>query len=139
MNEIILNYFFRCHSYQSLKLALIKVLPNYLATYIPITAIMITNPILYKYSSQDMENVVHRSLGQITSKERDVIDAIKMKFFLINAAFYVCWAPNLISGFLLWTLWWHLPVGFLIGIWYIMVNIFLNFLITEWRKKNVLI
>ncbi|XP_044732040.1 G-protein coupled receptor 143-like [Chrysoperla carnea] len=110
----------KCHSYQSLKLALIKVLPNYLATYIPITAIMITNPILYKYSSQDMENVVHRSLGQITSKERDVIDAIKMKFFLINAAFYVCWAPNLISGFLLWTLWWHLPVGFLIGIWYIM-------------------
>lgn len=83
---------------------------------------MIVNPILYFCSSGDMENFVHRTLAQITKKERDLMDTIRIKFALINAAFYVCWIPNLISGLLLWTLWWHLPVHFIIIVWYIMVS-----------------
>lgn len=61
------------------------------------------------------------SSGQFTSREREIIDAIKMKFFIINIVFYICWIPNLINGILLWTLWFHLPATWIITIWYIMV------------------
>jgi len=45
---------------------------------------------------------------------------VRIKFFAINAAFYVCWLPNLINGLLLWTLWFKLPVRVVISLWYLM-------------------
>lgn len=98
-----------------------RILPNYFATYIPITVVMVANPCLYRHSSKDMERIITTSSGQFTSRERDIIDAIKMKFSIINVVFYICWVPNLINGVLLWTLWFHLPAAWIISLWYIMV------------------
>lgn len=69
-----------------------------------------------------MERIITASSGQFTSRERDIMDAIKMKFCVINVVFYICWIPNLINGVLLWTLWFHLPEGWIITLWYIMVS-----------------
>lgn len=69
-----------------------------------------------------MQSVVITSSGQFTIRERNIMDAVKIKFSLINIVFYVCWIPNLINGILLWILWFHLPVEIIISIWYIMVS-----------------
>ncbi|XP_065332413.1 G-protein coupled receptor 143-like [Cloeon dipterum] len=107
-----------CHSLESN--AYLRILPNYCATYLPIAAVMIVNPILYAATSKDVTMQAARVLGQITSRERSYVGAVRFKFFAINAAFYVCWLPNLINGLLLWTLWFNLPVHVLTGLWYIM-------------------
>lgn len=109
-----------CHNLNSLSSAIIHILPNYFATYIPICIVMVTNPILYISSSKDVENLITLRFNRFTSKEREVIDAIKIKFCLINFVFYICWLPNLINGVLLWTLWFNLPANTIIALWYIM-------------------
>jgi ocular albinism type 1 protein len=103
--------------------AYIRILPNYCATYLPIAVVMVVNPLLYSSSSQDVEITAARALGQFTSKERAVVDALRLKFFAINAVFYFCWLPNLINGILLWTLWFNLPVKVVTSLWYIMVSL----------------
>lgn len=114
--------FFSCHTTPNFKTAIVRILPNYIATYVPITIVMIANPILYRSSSKDMERLLTSTLGQLTRRERDVMDTIKIKFSLINVVFYICWIPNLINGILLWSLWFHLPIKITIAIWYIMVR-----------------
>ncbi|KAJ8931711.1 hypothetical protein NQ314_015358 [Rhamnusium bicolor] len=112
--------FFSCHTSTSLHTALLRILPNYIATYIPIATVMIANPCLYRHSTKDMERIITSTSGQFTSRERDIIDAIKIKFSVINMIFYFCWTPNLINGILLWALWFHLPASCVITTWYIM-------------------
>lgn len=111
-----------CHTSSSLSDAVSRILPNYLATYVAIATVMIANPCLYRCSTRDMERIITTSSGQFTSRERDIMDAIKMKFSIINVVFYICWIPNLLNGILLWTLWFHLPATWIISIWYIMVR-----------------
>lgn len=53
-------------------------------------------------------------------RERALVDAVRFKFFAINAAFYICWLPNLINGLLLWTLWFNLPARVVVSLWYLM-------------------
>lgn len=65
---------------------------------------------------------------QFTSKERRVVDALRIKFLFINVVFYICWLPNLVNGVLVWTMWFNMPVKVIITIWYIMVSI-TNFII----------
>lgn len=114
---------FSCHNSTSLEGAVDKILPNYIATYVPIATVMIANPCLYHYSTKDMEQIITSTAGQCTKRERETIDAIKRKFFIINAVFYICWIPNFINGGLLWTQWFDLPVTCLISVWYVMVSI----------------
>ncbi|CAH1156202.1 unnamed protein product [Phaedon cochleariae] len=109
-----------CHTSSSLKSAILRILPNYIATYIPIATIMVANPCLYRHSVKDMERIITTTSGQITSRERDLIDTVKLKFSVINIVFYICWMPNLLNGILLWILWFHLPVKCIISIWYLM-------------------
>ncbi|KAM3962990.1 G-protein coupled receptor 143 [Aphomia sociella] len=109
-----------CHNLTSLSSALYKILPNYCATYVPITIVMIVNPIMYVLAGKDVEMAVALPLAQFTSKERRVVDALRLKFFLINMVFYICWLPNLINGILIWTMWFNMPVKVIIVIWYIM-------------------
>lgn len=109
-----------CHNLTSLTAALIKVLPNYFATYLTIAIVMIVNPIMYMKAGKDAEVAVALPLAQFTSKERKLVDALRCKFFLINMVFYVCWLPNLVNGILLWTMWFNMPVKVIISIWYIM-------------------
>lgn len=114
--------FFSCHTSSSLRTAVLRILPNYIAAYIPIATVMVANPCLYNHSTKDLENIITSASGQFTSREREIIDAIKIKFFVINIIFYICWLPNLVNGILLWTLWFHLPASCVIVIWYIMVS-----------------
>lgn len=112
-----------CHTAPSLSTALMRILPNYIVTYVPILIVMIANPVLYRSSTKDMEFLITSSLGQLTSREREIMDTIKMKFSLINFVFYICWIPNLINGILLWSLWFQLPIKVIIVVWYIMALI----------------
>ncbi|KAJ8920185.1 hypothetical protein NQ315_011846 [Exocentrus adspersus] len=109
-----------CHTASSLRTAVVRILPNYIVTYIPIATVMIANPCLYHHSTKDLENIITSTSGQFTSREREIIDAIKIKFSVINIIFYICWLPNLINGVLLWTLWFNLPEAYIIILWYIM-------------------
>lgn len=83
---------------------------------------MVTNPILYKHSIEDMKAIITCTSGQFTSREREILEAIKLKFAVINLVFYVCWLPNLINGCLLWTLAYRFPWKSVVMIWYIMVS-----------------
>lgn len=116
-------FYFSCQTTQLLTTAIIHILPNYLATYLPMLTVMIANPLLYGSSMKGMEREVTSSYGQLTRRERDVMDAFRIKFAVINIVFYICWLPNLINAVLLWCLWFHLPVRVIITIWYIMVNL----------------
>ncbi|XP_050304632.1 G-protein coupled receptor 143-like isoform X2 [Anthonomus grandis grandis] len=109
-----------CHTVASLSTALLRILPNYLVTYIPMLTVMVYCPILYHNSIQDMKTIISSTSGQFTSRERDIMEAVKIKFFVINLVFYVCWMPNLVNFLMLWTLWFRLPAEFMILVWYIM-------------------
>jgi len=88
----------------------------------PMAAVMIANPILYRDVASHVHDAVTRSLAQCTNKERHLVDTVRLKLALINLAFYVCWLPNLLNGVLLWTLWYELPDNVILALWYIMVS-----------------
>lgn len=111
-----------CHSMTSLSSAILRILPNYFATYVLLAVVMIANPILYVASTRYLETAVLHSMVQMTGRERRLIQTIRLKFALINLVYYVCWTPNLINGALLWTLWFQLPINAVITLWYIMVG-----------------
>ncbi|XP_043255008.1 G-protein coupled receptor 143-like [Colletes gigas] len=131
-----------CHNLTSLSTAILRILPNYCATYVLLTAVMIINPILYFASTRDLQTAVSCSLAQITGRERKLVQTIKVKFALTNVAYYVCWLPNLINGILLWTLWFQLPIKAIITLWYIMavtnpLQAFFNALVYKrWGKAE---
>lgn len=116
-----LHCYFSCHNLTSLSTAILRILPNYCATYVLLAVVMIMNPVLYFASTRDLETAVSCSLAQITGRERKLVHTIKLKFALTNAVYYLCWLPNLINGILLWTLWFQLPIKAIITLWYIMV------------------
>ncbi|XP_020707665.2 G-protein coupled receptor 143-like isoform X1 [Athalia rosae] len=140
-----------CHNSSSLSSAVLRILPNYCATYIPLTIVMVTNPALYLASTRDLTAAVSWSLSQLTGRERKLVQTIRMKFALTNLVYYICWIPNLINGILLWTLWFKLPIKVIITLWYIMavtnpLQAFFNALVYQrwgraekfrfsWRKK----
>ncbi|XP_060810849.1 G-protein coupled receptor 143 [Amyelois transitella] len=131
-----------CHNLSSVSSALYRILPNYCATYVPIAIVMIVNPVIYILASKDIEMAVAFPLAQFTSRERRVIDTLRLKFLLINVVFYVCWLPNLINGILIWTMWFNIPVKAIITTWYIMallnpMQALLNALVyRKWNSNN---
>ncbi|XP_058791604.1 G-protein coupled receptor 143-like [Phymastichus coffea] len=131
-----------CHNVTTLPSAILRVLPNYLATYVLLAIVMIVNPVLYISSSRDLKNVVACSMAQMTGRERKLVQTIRLKFAMTNLAYYVCWIPNLLNGILLWTLWFKLPVRVIITLWYIMavtnpLQAFFNALVYKrWGRKE---
>ncbi|XP_044755545.1 G-protein coupled receptor 143-like [Coccinella septempunctata] len=131
-----------CHVSKSILTVVTRILPNYLVTYIPIAIIMIYNPVLYNQSTRDMERIITSLTGQFTAKEREIVEGVRMKFFLINLVFYVCWTPNLINGILLWLLWFDVPMAFISIVWYIMAALnplqaFFNCMVyRRWNKGS---
>nr|XP_003707455.2 PREDICTED: G-protein coupled receptor 143-like [Megachile rotundata] len=131
-----------CHNLTSLSTAILRILPNYCATYVLLAVVMIVNPVLYFASTRDLQTAVACSLAQVTGRERKLVQAIKLKFALTNIVYYVCWLPNLINGILLWTLWFQLPVKAIITLWYIMavtnpLQAFFNALVYQrWGKRE---
>lgn len=87
---------------------------------------MVFIPILYLSLSHDVRVSITRSFAQFTNKERQLIDVIKVKFLLINVAFYICWLPNLINGVLIWNFWFSVPGEVILMLWYLMVSAFLR-------------
>ncbi|XP_046389809.1 G-protein coupled receptor 143-like [Ischnura elegans] len=108
----------KCHGLGSKTFG--RILPNYFATFLPILIVMIVNPILYHSATNQARDAVSLGLSQYTRRERNVVDAVRLKFLAINVAFYVCWLPNIVNGFLLWTLWFDLPRTVVLVLWYIM-------------------
>ncbi|XP_071644231.1 G-protein coupled receptor 143 [Temnothorax longispinosus] len=133
-----------CHSLTSLSSALLRILPNYFATYVLLAVVMIANPILYVASTRDLETAVLHSMAQMTGRERRLIQTVRLKFALINVVYYVCWTPNLINGILLWTLWFQLPIKAIITLWYIMavtnpLQAFFNAIVYQsWTRREKL-
>lgn len=132
-----LLFLYRCHDIKTLSGALTHIMPNYGATLLPMTAIMIVNPILYYCSTQDVKFIICVRLGQYTQRERSTLDGIKTKFLLITLTFYMCWLPNLICGVLLWSLWINLPQYVIISFWYIMVSIHFNTLVVSDKLVHI--
>uniref|UniRef100_A0A0C9RMN2 GPR143 protein n=1 Tax=Fopius arisanus TaxID=64838 RepID=A0A0C9RMN2_9HYME len=133
-----------CHEATTLSTAVLRILPNYCATYVLLALVMIVNPVLYVKSTRDLENAVTCSLAQMTSRERKLVKTIKLKFALINIVYYICWLPNLINGILLWSLWLKLPVKIIITLWYIMavtnpLQAFFNAIVYQrWGRREKL-
>lgn len=109
-----------CHDIDTLSGALAHIFPNYCATFFPMAAIMIVNPILYFCSTQDVRFIISVRLGQYTQRERNAVDGIKTKFLFIIITFYICWLPNLICGVLIWSVWLKLPEKLIVSLWYVM-------------------
>jgi len=61
-------------------------------------------------------------MAQYSTNERKMLDLFKQRFALINLAFYLCWAPNLINAIIVWTSWNNLPNGVMLTLWYLMVS-----------------
>lgn len=114
---------FSCHNSGSDAETFLRLLPNYFVTYTPIATVMLVCPVLYLWSIQRIRLLVTNCLGQVTKKERGVITSVRLRFGLINLAFYVCWLPNLINGIIIWVAWYNLPAKLLITLWYMMVRI----------------
>ncbi|KAL0098354.1 hypothetical protein PUN28_020319 [Cardiocondyla obscurior] len=116
-----------CHNSTSLSSAILRILPNYFATYVLLAVVMIANPICIASS----ETLRQRCCSMI-------------KFALINLVYYVCWTPNLINGILLWTLWFQLPIKAIITLWYIMavtnpLQAFFNAIVYQsWTRREKL-
>uniref|UniRef100_A0A1B6CL95 G-protein coupled receptors family 1 profile domain-containing protein n=2 Tax=Clastoptera arizonana TaxID=38151 RepID=A0A1B6CL95_9HEMI len=128
-----------CHNLKAGESAFMRILPNYLLTYLPMLVVMIVNPIIYILSLNKVQDLVTLNFSQFTRKERMIVDATKLKFGLIILAFYVCWLPNLVNSILLWTQWPNLPKPALITLWYIMAVVnplqaFFNSLV--YRRSN---
>lgn len=109
-----------CHDISKFSTAILRVLPNYCVTYLPMIMVMIVNPTLYSFSSKEIDKQLSLRLNQVTSRERKIMKIFKLKFSSINIIFYICWIPNLINGILLWTYWYDLPVKLMIVVWYLM-------------------
>ncbi|XP_071946348.1 G-protein coupled receptor 143-like [Antedon mediterranea] len=73
-------------------------IPLYLASYLPIIAVMLFNPVIYYLSYNKVKPILKGTRGQYTDKERAYLRAVKNKFFLIIAVFIICWWPNIIVG-----------------------------------------
>ncbi|KXJ82904.1 hypothetical protein RP20_CCG010206 [Aedes albopictus] len=135
-----------CHNVHDIGSAYLRILPNYLTTYGPMVAVMVTNPVLYFTASRQVDRQLVARFSQMTSTERDLMTKFKMKFSLINFVFYVCWLPNLLNGIILWTMWFSLPFQTIVTVWYVMaitnpLQAFLNTLVYQrwncgWRLRR---
>ncbi|XP_014231817.1 G-protein coupled receptor 143-like [Trichogramma pretiosum] len=131
-----------CYDITSLSSTILRILPNYLATYGLLAVVMVANPLLYLSTTKDLKNVVTRTMAQMTGRERKLVQTIKLKFAMTNVVYYVCWIPNLLNGILLWTLWFQLPVKVIISLWYVMavmnpLQAFFNALVYKrWGRRE---
>lgn len=132
---------FSCHDIHDIWTALLRVMPNYIMNYGPIAFVMFANPIIYVMCSREVDHQLVERYGQYTNNERQIKDIFNIKFLLINLIFYLCWLPNIISAIVIWTMWDHLPVSFVIISWHVIailnpLQAFFNaFVYRKWSNK----
>ena len=103
--------------------AYLWILPNHIVTYLPILATCVAFPILFFVSFRQAEISLMRRYARYTTTERRLFEWLKIKFFAIVSIFYLCYLPNIFNGFILWTSWIDLPIGWVLANWYLMVSI----------------
>ncbi|XP_006613668.1 G-protein coupled receptor 143-like isoform X2 [Apis dorsata] len=82
-----------CHNLTSLSTAILRILPNYCATYVLLAVVMIVNPLLYFGSTRDLQTAVTCSLAQITGRERKLAVTNPLQAFF-NALVYKRWGKR---------------------------------------------
>ena len=117
-----LNVLFQIQHFSGPHLAYIHLLPNHVATYLPMFITCLGCPILFQSAFRQAGESLQRRHARYTATERRLIDGLRTKFFMITAVFYLCWMPNLINGLALWIAWSHLPLNWILGNWYLMVR-----------------
>lgn len=118
--HIIVN--FSCYNLGLNENYVMKFLPNYFFTFMPIIIVMSVNPVLYSISTGYIYHIITSYMAQYSTNERKMLDLFKQRFALINLGFYLCWAPNLINAIIVWTSWDNLPSGIMLTLWYLMVR-----------------
>ncbi|KAK9504025.1 hypothetical protein O3M35_010468 [Rhynocoris fuscipes] len=111
-----------CHDYglTNPDVTVVRLLPNYIIMYTVIATAMVLAPCFYIASARCIDSLVSSCLGQVTNKERSIIQTVRLRFALIVFVFAICWIPNIINGIVIWSSWGDLPVSFLLGLWYCM-------------------
>ncbi|CAH2237841.1 jg9775 [Pararge aegeria aegeria] len=74
-----------CHNISSISTALLRILPNYCVTYLPIAMVMIVNPVIYVLASKKIEMAVALPLAQALLNPMQA---------LLNALVYRKWSPS---------------------------------------------
>ncbi|XP_012346223.1 G-protein coupled receptor 143 isoform X2 [Apis florea] len=82
-----------CHNLTSLSTTILRILPNYCATYVLLAVVMIVNPLLYFASTRDLQTAVTCSLAQITGRERKLAVTNPLQAFF-NALVYKRWGKR---------------------------------------------
>ncbi|XP_014676221.1 PREDICTED: G-protein coupled receptor 143-like [Priapulus caudatus] len=80
-----------------------NLLPHYVTGLAPILFVMAVNPVLYLISSLSVKTLLTANLAKYTEQERRVVAAVREKFILVLAVFFICWTPNVINGALMWS------------------------------------
>jgi len=109
-----------CHNLSPKENVVMKFLPNYFFTFLPVIVVMVVNPVLYSLSTGYIYHIITSYMAQYSTNERKMLDLFKQRFALINLGFYLCWAPNLINAVIVWTSWDNLPNGVMLILWYLM-------------------
>jgi len=122
MSSTFFSIFFSCHNLSLKENIVMKFLPNYFFTFLPVIIVMVVNPVLYSLSTGYIYHIITSYMAQYSTNERKMLDLFKQRFALINLAFYLCWAPNLINAIIVWTSWNNLPNGVMLTLWYLMVS-----------------
>ncbi|XP_074643092.1 G-protein coupled receptor 143-like [Tubulanus polymorphus] len=78
-----------------------NIIPHFLSSYLPMTAVMIVNPVLYIYNLWSVKEIMSKRFGRYTNQERKMVNKLRGKFFFITLVFYICWLPNIVNGILL--------------------------------------
>ncbi len=106
----------------------IRVLPNHVASYFPLVLTCLTCPFLFWSAFRQAGVSLSLRYARYTTKERRLIESLRLKFLLIVGVFYLCWMPNLVNGLVLWLSWSDLPVTWVLANWYLMVSSVFNVL-----------
>lgn len=120
------SVYFSCHNLSLKENIVMKFLPNYFFTFLPVIIVMVVNPVLYSLSTGYIYHIITSYMAQYSTNERKMLDLFKQRFALINLAFYLCWTPNLINAVIVWTSWDNLPNGVMLTLWYLMVSTWLH-------------
>ncbi|KAK4020869.1 G-protein coupled receptor 143 [Daphnia magna] len=98
----------------------VKLLPNHVATYLPLVLTCLACPFLFMSAFRQAEISLTRRYARYTTTERRLVESLKLKFILIVSVFYLCWMPNIVNGLVLWISWYKLPVTWVLANWYLM-------------------
>uniref|UniRef100_UPI00358EC0D7 G-protein coupled receptor 143 isoform X2 n=1 Tax=Myxine glutinosa TaxID=7769 RepID=UPI00358EC0D7 len=76
-------------------------IPHYVSTYVPMFLVFLVCPVLYIQTVRAVSSVLKSRHGIYSENERQLENAVKIRFLQIMLVFYICWLPNIINEVLL--------------------------------------